>query len=207
MGGIREAILFSLGANANHGLRRTNRDKRRAVLTLLNDEEWTQWSNLQIAKRCGVDEGLVRKLRPECQFGQSELTERKTVNKHGQETTRSSHNSKPKPKPQPEPDTEVTDDEPTEDIEVETEVESAQVDDLEPEETEAQNEPETLDSADESESTPIKPTSPLPSPTTTAVKPEFEGEIAEAPKRETDEKGQPCVLHTWLPFGYPGFYL
>src|SRR6476661_4358033 len=37
----RDAILFSVGANASHGLRRTNEDKRRAVMTLLNDAEWS----------------------------------------------------------------------------------------------------------------------------------------------------------------------
>lgn len=59
----REAVLFSVGANASHGLRRTNEDKRRAVMTLLNDEEWARWSNREIARRCGVDESTVRSLR------------------------------------------------------------------------------------------------------------------------------------------------
>jgi hypothetical protein len=62
-GDRREAILHSVGANTTHGLRRTNADKRRAVSMLLEDEEWKRWSNSDIARRCGVDEGLVRKLR------------------------------------------------------------------------------------------------------------------------------------------------
>jgi uncharacterized ParB-like nuclease family protein len=33
----RDAILYSVGANARHGLPRSNEDKRRAVLKLLND--------------------------------------------------------------------------------------------------------------------------------------------------------------------------
>ena len=37
-GGLRDAILFSVGANAAHGLRRTNADKRRTVLLLWEDE-------------------------------------------------------------------------------------------------------------------------------------------------------------------------
>jgi len=41
-GGRRDAILFGVGANATHGLRRTSADKRRAVLTLLHDPEWRQ---------------------------------------------------------------------------------------------------------------------------------------------------------------------
>ncbi|ODT59410.1 MAG: hypothetical protein ABS73_09840 [Paracoccus sp. SCN 68-21] len=62
-GDRRRAILHSVAANSAHGLRRTNDDKRRAVLTLLEDDEWGQWSNREIARRCAVSEGLVRSLR------------------------------------------------------------------------------------------------------------------------------------------------
>src|SRR4051812_1716234 len=61
----RDAVLHSVGTNANHGLRRSNTDKRRAVTILLEDEEWSTWSNREIARRCAVDEGLVRKLKEE----------------------------------------------------------------------------------------------------------------------------------------------
>lgn len=64
-GDKRQAILFSVGANATHGLRRTNDDKRRAVQTLLGDKEWSAWSNREIARRAGVSEKFVRSLRPE----------------------------------------------------------------------------------------------------------------------------------------------
>lgn len=60
----RDAILWSVGANAAHGLRRTNDDKRRAVLTLLNDQEWAKWSDREIARRCAVDGKTVAALRP-----------------------------------------------------------------------------------------------------------------------------------------------
>lgn len=55
----RDAVLFAVGSNQAHGLRRTNEDKRRAVLTLLNDEEWTKWSDSEIGRRCGVAHTLV----------------------------------------------------------------------------------------------------------------------------------------------------
>jgi len=59
----RDAVLHSVGANDNHGLRRSNADKHRAVMTLLQDAEWGGWSNCQIAKVCRVDEKTVRNLR------------------------------------------------------------------------------------------------------------------------------------------------
>ena len=59
----RDAVLYSVGANATHGLRRTNADKRKAVLTLLEDEEWSQWSDREIARRCGVGHEMVGKQR------------------------------------------------------------------------------------------------------------------------------------------------
>lgn len=62
-GTCRDAVLYSVGANASHGLRRTNADKRRAVETLLNDDEWGGWSDREIARRCGVDNSFVSRLR------------------------------------------------------------------------------------------------------------------------------------------------
>lgn len=59
----RDAVLFSVGANASHGLRRTNADKRRAVETLLRDEEWSNWSNREIARKCSVSDIFVGKIR------------------------------------------------------------------------------------------------------------------------------------------------
>ena len=48
----RDVILFSLGANADHGIRRNNNDKNRAVKTMLRDNEWQNWSDREIAKIC-----------------------------------------------------------------------------------------------------------------------------------------------------------
>jgi len=59
----RDAILHSVGANASHGLRRTNEDKRKAVTTLLEDAEWVKWSDREIARQCGVSHEFVRQLR------------------------------------------------------------------------------------------------------------------------------------------------
>ena len=59
----RDAILHSLGANADHGLRRTSADKRKAVLTMLNDEKWSEWPQTQIAKACRVTPEYVSRLK------------------------------------------------------------------------------------------------------------------------------------------------
>lgn len=65
-GDRRQAILHSVAANAAHGLRRTNADKRRAVMTLLEDPEWGQWSDQAIAEKVRVGRAFVTKMRGEC---------------------------------------------------------------------------------------------------------------------------------------------
>jgi hypothetical protein len=59
----REAIYSAMGANATHGLRRTNADKWRAVKTLLDDIEWSRMSDRAIAKQCRVCPPFVAKVR------------------------------------------------------------------------------------------------------------------------------------------------
>lgn len=56
----RDAVLYSVGANSQHGLRRTNEDKRRAVLTLLQDAEWARKGYRWIASKCAVSDFMVR---------------------------------------------------------------------------------------------------------------------------------------------------
>ncbi len=87
-GDKRAAVLFSVSANAQHGKRRTNADKRRAVLTLLGDEEWRKWSNVQIATHCKVSEFHVRSLRE----NRSEGTQRTYITKHGTVATMNTGN-------------------------------------------------------------------------------------------------------------------
>jgi len=61
----RDALLFSFGANETHGLRRSNADKRRAVLTMLHDDEWRELSDTVIAETAKVSQPFVSKLRRE----------------------------------------------------------------------------------------------------------------------------------------------
>jgi ParB-like chromosome segregation protein Spo0J len=62
-GTLREAVLFSLSANSRHGLRRTNEDKRNAVMKMLNDVEWSEWSDQEIARHCDVSPMTVGRIR------------------------------------------------------------------------------------------------------------------------------------------------
>ena len=64
-GTCRDAILAACAANATHGLRRTNEDKRRAITAMLKDPEWARWSDRAIAKACAVDHKSVAKVRRE----------------------------------------------------------------------------------------------------------------------------------------------
>lgn len=100
-GDRRDAILHSVGANSEHGVRRTNADKRRAVERLLRDEEWSRWTDSEIARRCRVSHPFVGKLRRETGSPVTvsseparapERQERTYVTKHGTEATMRTEN-------------------------------------------------------------------------------------------------------------------
>lgn len=80
----RDAVLFACGANATHGLRRTTDDKRRAVILLLSDPEWRDWSDREIARRAHVGHPLVADLR---RLTGSSSSERSFTTKHGTVST------------------------------------------------------------------------------------------------------------------------
>lgn len=81
-GGRGEALKFALGANAAHGLRRTNRDKRNAVEIAL--QEFPELGDRAIAKLCKVTHPFVMKLRKVV-----------TVTTPGTETTTTTTTEKP----------------------------------------------------------------------------------------------------------------
>jgi hypothetical protein len=62
-GSVQEAIQYAAGANATHGKRRTNADKRNAVRTLLSQEPWNTWSAREVAKICRVNHSTVQRIR------------------------------------------------------------------------------------------------------------------------------------------------
>lgn len=59
----RDAILWAVGANRTHGVRGSDEDIFKAVMTLLKDEEWGRWSSNQIAEKCRVSATTVNKYR------------------------------------------------------------------------------------------------------------------------------------------------
>ena len=67
VGGLHDALVFALGANAGHGLRRTRADKINAVKLALKDPELSQRTQQEIADVCRVHLNTVQRisLKPE----------------------------------------------------------------------------------------------------------------------------------------------
>ena len=91
-GGQRDAKLFAAGSNADHGLRRTQADKRSAILALLTDPEWRDWSDKEIARRTATSDKTVAKVRRELSGegvnAEIRVEERTFITKHGTEAKR-----------------------------------------------------------------------------------------------------------------------
>lgn len=64
-GTARDALWFSVSENGDHGLRRTSDDKRKAVMTLLDDEEWSALSDRKLATQACVSHTFVADTRAE----------------------------------------------------------------------------------------------------------------------------------------------
>ncbi|BAQ63114.1 biosynthesis of aminoglycoside antibiotics (plasmid) [Geminocystis sp. NIES-3708] len=90
-GSKSDAILYSVSANANHGLRRTSADKTKAVETVLKNEEWRKWSDNEIAKQCGVSHPFVGKIRAKL-YPNTKSKERTYTDKHGKITVMNTDN-------------------------------------------------------------------------------------------------------------------
>jgi hypothetical protein len=92
-GGKRDAMLFAFSANVFHGLRPTNEDKRKAVSRMLQDDEWRQWVDREIARRCGVAHSFVGKIRAELKeaiggaIAEDPEQRRTYITKHGTPST------------------------------------------------------------------------------------------------------------------------
>jgi hypothetical protein len=95
-GTLREAVLYSLGANQTHGLRRSNEDKRRAVERMFGDDEWRNWSDAKIADHVGVSQTFVRDLRPKIAPTSHKLSSDEPERRLGRDGRMRSSSRKPK---------------------------------------------------------------------------------------------------------------
>ncbi|MEW5980156.1 MAG: thioredoxin family protein [Acidobacteriota bacterium] len=64
-GTLRDCLLYAVGANAEHGFRRSNADKRHAVELVLGEKSWAGKTDSWIAQACKVSHTLVAKVRSE----------------------------------------------------------------------------------------------------------------------------------------------
>jgi len=101
-GSVRDAVKYALSANARHGLRRTNDDKRKAVQTALDDDEWSELSSRAIAEICGVGKNLVESLRVDSTGLKGQLNPR--ISKDGKKRPASQPKKDMKPEKEAEPD-------------------------------------------------------------------------------------------------------
>lgn len=107
-GTFRDAQLYATSVNAKHGMRRTNADKRKAVMTMLDDFEWSQWSNAEIARHCGVSAAFVSNVRAEVEGTKPDTVKYRTATGEVAEKKRAP-GRKPKAKAE-EPEEEAADD-------------------------------------------------------------------------------------------------
>jgi hypothetical protein len=98
----RDALLYAIGANAEHGMPRTNADKRKSIQIMLDDFEWQEWSTSEIARHCKVSFTLVASMR-----GDGAPKDRKYKTATGKVMTKSVPKKKEK---EPEPEPEIEDD-------------------------------------------------------------------------------------------------
>ena len=63
LGTKRDAVLCAMEINLDHGVRMTHDDKVRSARVLLQDDEWGQWSDRNIADKSGLSPTTVGKLR------------------------------------------------------------------------------------------------------------------------------------------------
>lgn len=106
-GTLREAQLYSKKSNNKHGKPLTPEENRINIRKVLEDEEYSQWSNNKIAKELDVSSMTVGRVRIAMQEESNieKPKERKFIDKHGNESTMAVSNLGRKPKDEPEEET------------------------------------------------------------------------------------------------------
>lgn len=100
-GTLRNAQEYALGTNDKHGLKRSNGDKRNAVMIALNDIEWGMLTNREIGKLCRVSHTFVNAIKEKLE------AEKETPKKKEKDPTDFSKKNRPD---EPEIDTEFGED-------------------------------------------------------------------------------------------------
>jgi hypothetical protein len=85
LGTLDDARWASLGVNKSHGLRRSNADKRNAIVNALKHPKGAELSDRQIAEHVGVHHDTVSRIRKELELsGEIRQIENRTVQRGNQ---------------------------------------------------------------------------------------------------------------------------
>jgi len=97
-GGLHDALVFALGANSDHGMRRSNADKINAVKLALKDPELSQRTQQEIADVCRVNISTVQ--RVEQKLGVGRYSKSAKQDSSGEVEANTPENNRPtKPEP------------------------------------------------------------------------------------------------------------
>ena len=88
----RDALFFGSSANNLHGQPMDNADKRKVTMIFVEDFEWGEWSNAEIARKVGVSAPFVAKMR-----GESAPAVRKYITPKGKVAEKRKPEKKDKP--------------------------------------------------------------------------------------------------------------
>ena len=98
-GTLRDARILALSMNSKHGLPRTHADKRKAVLSALEMEEFANATDAEIAKACEVSKPFVAGLRrPEAKERQQESMKRHVEKRKAAELITPQKSEEPDPR-------------------------------------------------------------------------------------------------------------
>lgn len=84
-GGAREAQLYSFEAN-NHGLPPTTKERKANARVMLDDPEWSQWTDVRIAKHTGLDRTTVWRMRRTKTVAKQQIPQKKPPQRTPTET-------------------------------------------------------------------------------------------------------------------------
>ena len=103
---FRDAYFLATGTNASHGKRRSNEEKRLAVMRWLEDDDMKEWTDGCIAKHCYVAGSTVTRISDELvqNMSYTRPTKRKYLDRFGKiiwiETAEIGNGSEPSPQPE-----------------------------------------------------------------------------------------------------------